>query len=120
MSENNLDMREHLQKLEFLSEGYKIVGNLVKPAAFKGGDVLSAIVMVGLMTRVKEPAAGLWAKHLANAGLITLVFDHRNLVECGGSSSQHEDPANKIEGLTNTLSFLGSLQADKATRKGLI
>jgi uncharacterized protein len=118
MVPNDLEMREHLQKVEFLSEGYKIVGNLFKPISFKEGDVLPAIITVGPMTGVKEQVAGLWAKHLANAGFITLVFDHRNFGESEGTPRQHEDPAKKIEDLKNASSFLGSLPDVDATNIG--
>lgn len=115
MIPNDLDMREHVQKVEFSSDGYKIVGNLFKPVSFKEGDVLPAIITVGPMTGVKEQVAGLWAKHLENAGFITLVFDHRNFGESEGSPRQHEDPAKKIEDLKNAISFLGSLPDVDAT-----
>lgn len=87
-------MQEHRKKVEFLSEGHKIVGNLFRPDNFKG-DVLSAIVMDGPMTGVKEQVAGLWAERLAKAGFITLAFDHRNFGESEGTPRQHEDPAKK-------------------------
>jgi fermentation-respiration switch protein FrsA (DUF1100 family) len=102
-------MQEHRKKVEFLSEGHKIVGNLFRPDNFKEGDVLPAVVMDGPMTGVKEQVAGLWAERLAKAGFITLAFDHRNFCESEGILRQHEDPAKKIEDLKNAVSFLASL-----------
>ena len=102
-------MQEHREKVEFLSDGLKIVGNLFKPDNFKEGDVLPAIVMDGPMTGVKEQVAGLWAERLAKAGFLTLAFDHRNFGESEGTPRQHEDPAKKIEDLKNAISFLASL-----------
>jgi fermentation-respiration switch protein FrsA (DUF1100 family) len=102
-------MQQNKKKVEFLSEGYKIMGNLFRPDNFKEGDVLPAVVMAGPMTGVKEQVAGLWAEHLAKAGFVTLAFDHRNFGESEGTPRQHEDPAKKIEDLKNATSFLGSL-----------
>jgi fermentation-respiration switch protein FrsA (DUF1100 family) len=101
-------MQEHRKKVEFLSEGHKIVGNLFRPDNFKEGDVLPAVVMDGPMTGVKEQVAGLWAERLAKAGFITLAFDHRNFGESEGIPRQHEDPSKKIEDLKNAISFLAS------------
>jgi uncharacterized protein len=102
-------MQEHRKKVEFLSDGLKIVGNLFKPDNFKEGDVLPAVIVAGPMTGVKEQVAGLWAERLAKAGFVTLAFDHRNFGESEGTPRQHEDPAKKIEDLKNAMSFLASL-----------
>jgi uncharacterized protein len=102
-------MQEHREKVEFLSDGLKIVGNLFKPDNFKEGDVLPAVIVAGPMTGVKEQVAGLWAERLAKAGFLTLAFDHRNFGESEGTPRQHEDPAKKIEDLKNAISFLASL-----------
>ena len=102
-------MQEHREKVEFLSDGLKIVGNLFNPDNFKEGDVLPAIIVAGPMTGVKEQVAGLWAERLAKAGFLTLAFDHRNFGESEGTPRQHEDPAKKIEDLKNAISFLASL-----------
>jgi uncharacterized protein len=111
-------MQEHRKKIEFLSGGHKIVGNLFKSDNFKEGDVLPAIVMDGPMTGVKEQVAGLWAERLAKAGFITLAFDHRNFGESEGIPRQHEDPSKKIEDLKNAISFLASLPEVDASKIG--
>jgi fermentation-respiration switch protein FrsA (DUF1100 family) len=103
-------MQQHREKVEFLSDGLKIVGNLFKPDNFKEGDVLPAVIVAGPMTGVKEQVAGLWAEHLAKAGFLTLAFDHRNFGESEGTPRQYEDPAKKIEDLKNAISFLASLR----------
>src|SRR5919109_725150 len=102
-------MQEHRKKVEFLSDGLKIVGNLFKPDNFEEGDVLPAVIVAGPMTGVKEQVSGLWAERLAKAGFVTLAFDHRNFGESEGTPRQHEDPAKKIEDLKNAISFLASL-----------
>ena len=106
------------KKVEFRSEGYKIVGNLFRPDNFKEGERLAAVVMVGPMTGVKEQVAGLWADRLSKAGFVALTFDHRNFGESEGTPRQHEDTGKKIEDLKNAISFLGSLPDVDATNIG--
>lgn len=111
-------MQEHREKVEFLSDGLKIVGNLFKPDNFKEGDVLPAVIVAGPMTGVKEQVAGLWAERLAKAGFLTLAFDHRNFGESEGTPRQHEAPAKKIEDLKNAISFLASLPEVDSSKIG--
>ena len=75
-----------MKKVEFLSEGYKLVGNLFRPDNFKESDRLPAVVVAGPMTGVKEQVAGLWAERLAKASFVTLAFDHQNFGESEGIS----------------------------------
>ena len=114
-----MDMeQESNEKVEFRSEGYKIVGNLFRPDNFKEGERLAAVVMAGPMTGVKEQVAGLWADRLAKAGFVTLAFDHRNFGESEGTPRQHEDIGKKIEDLKNAISFLASLPEVDKTKIG--
>ena len=89
-------MQEHREKVEFLSDGLKIVGNLFKPDNFKEGDVLPAVIVAGPMTGVKEQVAGLWAERLSKAGFLTLAFDHRNLVKVKGLQGNMKSPPRKL------------------------
>ena len=111
-------MQQNKKKVEFLSEGYKLLGNLFRPDNFKEGDVLPAVVMAGPMTGVKEQVAGLWAERLAKAGFVTLAFDPRNFGESDGTPGQHEDPAKKIEDLKNATSFLASMSGVDESKIG--
>ena len=111
-------MEREPKKIEFRSEGYKIVGNLFRPDNFKKDERLAAVVMAGPMTGVKEQVTGLWANRLAKAGFVTLAFDHRNFGESEGTPRQHEDTGKKIEDLKNAISFLGSLPDVDATNIG--
>jgi fermentation-respiration switch protein FrsA (DUF1100 family) len=64
-------------KVEFLSNGTKLVGNLFCPAPFNPSLQYSAIVVAGPMGTVKEQAAGTFAEKLSNKGYIALAFDFR-------------------------------------------
>ena len=72
------------QTVEFRSEGLKVIGDLFRPSHHTAEQTLPAIVMAGPMTGVKEQVAGLYAKSLAKAGFVTLVFDHRHFGESEG------------------------------------
>lgn len=98
------------QTVEFRSEGLKVIGDLFRPSHHTAEQTLPAIVMAGPMTGVKEQVAGLYAKSLAKAGFVTLVFDHRHFGESEGMPRQHEDPSKKIEDFKNAISFLCSLK----------
>jgi uncharacterized protein len=61
------------------------------------------------MTGVKEQVAGNYGEHIAKAGYMTLVLDHRHFGESEGMPRQHEDPVKKMEDFKNAVSFLSSL-----------
>jgi uncharacterized protein len=111
-------MEQKRKRVEFWSEGFKIIGNMFKPDNFKEGDKLAAVVMAGPMTGVKEQVAGLWADRLAKAGFVTLAFDHRNFGESEGTPRQHEDTSKKIEDLKNAIGFLASLPEVDSSKIG--
>ena len=65
-----------------------------RPAGGTGG--VPGIVLTGPFTGVKEQVVSVYARRLADAGLATLVFDHRNFGASGGEPRQHEDSAGKL------------------------
>ena len=74
-TDSSIDFKPGVNKVHFLSEGVKVVGNLYIPKSTSkmGG---AAIVIVGPKGAVKEQTQGIYAKKLAEEGYITLVFDH--------------------------------------------
>lgn len=96
------------EKINFQSEGMKVIGNLFKPDNNKG-TLLPAILVAGAMTGVKEQVAGHYAERIAKAGYVTLAIDNRHFGESEGMPRQHEDPAKKMEDFKNAISFLCSL-----------
>jgi uncharacterized protein len=98
------------EKINFQSEGLKVIGNLFRPDNNSRGFPLPGILVAGAMTGVKEQVAGLYAERIAEGGYATLALDHRNFGESEGTPRQHEDPAKKMEDFKNAVSFLGSLK----------
>ena len=103
------DFKSGKNKVWFMSEGAKIVGNLYLPKNYKDGVKLSAIVVIGPKGSVKEQTQGIYAKKLSENGFITLAIDHRTYGESEGKPRHYENPYMKIEDGKNAVSYIASL-----------
>ena len=103
----------------FTSQGLRIAGELRVPTdVAAAGRGLPAIVFTGPLTGVKEQVTGTYAEMLADAGFVTLAFDHRNFGASEGEPRQHEDPSGKLADLRDAMSFLASHPRVDADRIG--
>lgn len=99
------------ERIAFGSEGVELVGELRLPDA-KGPQ--PAVALTGPFTGVKEQVVGTYAERLAQAGLVTLAFDHRGFGESGGRR-QHEDSQGKLADLRAAVGVLtGRPEVDPA------
>ena len=96
-------------RVEFLSVGTRIVGDLYCPDDFDSNKIYPAIVSAGPLATVKEQAAGVYAQKLAKLGFIVLAFDYRTFGESEGKPRCFENPANKTEDIHTAVSYLSSL-----------
>jgi fermentation-respiration switch protein FrsA (DUF1100 family) len=97
-------MTEDKLRVTFSSEGLEIAGDLrVPPSA----GPHPAIALTGPFTGVKAQVTGTYARLLAEAGFVTLAFDHRGFGESGGRP-QHEDTQGKLADLQAAVSLLSS------------
>jgi fermentation-respiration switch protein FrsA (DUF1100 family) len=94
------------EQVTFRSDGTRIAGQLRVPEGDATGGPLPALVFTGPLSGVKEQVTGTYAEALADAGFVTLAFDHRNFGESEGEPRQHEDPAGKLADLRDAVSFL--------------
>jgi uncharacterized protein len=78
------------------------------------------VVLTGPFTGVKEQVVSVYARRLADNGLATLVFDHRNFGASGGQPRQHEDSAGKLADLRSATSALAAQPAVDAGRLGCV
>jgi len=95
-----------MQRVTFKSHGINLVGNLYEPSGVTGR--LPAVALLGPMTFVKEQAPTEYARRLAEAGFIALVFDPRFRGESGGEPRNLESPMAKVEDLRAAVDFLAS------------
>lgn len=97
------------EKIQFISEGLVIVGNLYKPKDFDPTRTYGAVITGGSLTSVKEQMAGAYAEKMAERGLVALAFDYRNFGESEGMPRQYEDPKLKLEDMQAATAYLLSL-----------
>src|SRR6516225_5351094 len=105
--------------LEFSVRGQRVAGLFRSPRGTLGAQV-PGVVLTGPFTGVKEQVVSVYARRLADAGLATLVFDHRNFGASGGQPRQHEDSAAKLEDLRGATSALAGQPSVDAGRLGCV
>ena len=114
--------------LEFTVRGQRVAAILRTPRVQRPADAPGApgragspgVVLTGPFTGVKEQVVSVYARRLADAGLATLVFDHRNFGASGGEPRQHEDAAGKLEDLRGATSALAAQPSVDPGRVGCV
>ncbi|WP_199922450.1 alpha/beta fold hydrolase [Pseudoalteromonas piratica] len=101
-----MNQESKVEKIDFLSEGEKIVGNLYLPENYDSSKQYPAVIVSGSWTTVKEQMAGLYAKKLSEQGFIALAFDFRNFGESEGKIPFYENPQQKVADIKSAVSFL--------------
>jgi hypothetical protein len=98
------------ERVAFTSEGLKLVGDLRVPedSPFAADGTLPALTLTGPLSGVKDQVVGNYAEKLAEAGFVTLAFDHRNFGDSEGQPRQHEDSAGKLADLRDAVGYLAS------------
>lgn len=86
----------------FTSQDIDLVGDLYTPDTASKGIV----VTTGPLTSVKEQAAGVYARAMAERGYTALAFDHRTFGESGGTPRQLENPYAKAEDISVAVTAL--------------
>lgn len=109
MNQTSQKNQPAIRKVEFTSDGENLVGNLYLPDDYDPDKTYPAVIVSGSWTTVKEQMAGLYAQKLANEGFITLAFDFRNFGESGGTPRFYENPTQKVEDISNAVTYLESL-----------
>jgi fermentation-respiration switch protein FrsA (DUF1100 family) len=69
---------------------------------------------------VTDQVVGNYASRLADAGYVTLAFDHRNFGDSEGEPRQHEDPSGKLADLRDGVTYLTTRPEVDADRIGIV
>lgn len=106
-----------LRQDTFSSDGLTLAGHVRVP---DGPGPWPGLVFTGPFTGVKEQVTGTYAAGLAEAGFVTLAFDHRNFGGSEGEPRQHEDAEGKLADLRDAVSYLATLPEVDAARVGVV
>lgn len=107
------------RSVSFDSAGLRLAGTLYVPDTAVAGP-RPAIVVSHPASGVKEQTAGLYARHLAEQGLMALAFDAAYGGESEGEPRGLEDPAHRVEDIRAAISFLSVYEGIDPARLGLL
>lgn len=95
----------------------QLAGLLFEPAR-SIAERRAGIVVVGPMFSVKEQAASVYARRMAELGYVAVAFDHTSFGESEGQPRLNEDPFMKAEDAKAAVTFLSSLSQVDPDRIG--
>lgn len=114
------ELKQGKNPVWFMSEGFKLAGNIFTPVGFQKGKKYPTIITVTPAGAVKEQAAGLYAQKLSELGYITLAFDHRTFGESEGFPRYREDPFMKVYDIKHAITFMSCLDEVDEDRLALL
>lgn len=96
-------------RLSFLSQGYKLAGDLYLPENFNSDHKYPTIIYTRPGTQVKEQTGNSYGQRLANKGYAFFVFDPKNFGDSEGEVRNYESIHNMVPNTTDAISFLRTL-----------
>lgn len=117
---NNPTTEPSVQKVSYPNRAVTMAGNLYLPANLDKRKKYPAIVVTHPFGGVKEQAAGLYARKLAEQGFITLAFDASHYGESGGEPRLAEVPADRVEDIRSAVDYLSNYPNVDAQRIGAL
>ena len=114
------ELKQGKNPVWFMSEGFKLAGNIFMPMNFEKGKKYPTIVTVTPAGGVKEQTAGLYAEKLSALGYITLAFDHRTFGESEGFPRYREDPFMKVYDVKHAITFMNCIEEVDADKLALL
>ncbi|WP_420640699.1 alpha/beta hydrolase [Candidatus Leptofilum sp.] len=103
------NLRPGKNKVEYISDGSKIVADLYMPDDFVAGEKRPVVVITPPNSGVKEQTAGLYAQKLSQKGFITVAFDPRGFGESGGHSL-YLDISRQVDDVKSSIDFVSNLE----------
>ncbi|MBL7499413.1 alpha/beta hydrolase [Frankia sp. CNm7] len=104
------------ERVSFSATGLRLVGDL---RILDPSGPSPALVLTGPFTGVKEQVVATYADRLAEAGFVTLAFDHRGFGESEGRRG-HEDSQGKLDDLRAAVGLLAGRPEVDADRIGVV
>jgi fermentation-respiration switch protein FrsA (DUF1100 family) len=98
-----------MQSVKFKNRAIAMAGNLYLPSSFDESRKYAAIIVVHPGGGVKEQAAGLYAKLLAEQGFVTLAFDSSYQGESGGVPHFLDMPMNRVDDVYSAIDYVTTL-----------
>jgi len=99
-----------MNRVEFISKGKQLVGNLYLPKDFDASKKYTGVVVTGSWTTVKEQMAGAYAKRFADNGFIALAYDARGYGDSQGEIMYYENPDMKIEDVKAAVDYMSTIE----------
>ncbi|MGO7582071.1 alpha/beta hydrolase [Rhizobium ruizarguesonis] len=112
---------EQAQKAYFHNNsGTEIAGDIHLPGDFDGSRKYPAIITVPPAGGAKEQTAGLYARKLAEKGLVAIAIDASFQGESGGEPRYKEDPIARVEDIRGAVDHLVNLPYVDENRIGVL
>ncbi len=108
-----------IKKVEFTSQGERVIGNLYLPDDYKDGSKLPAVIVTGAWMTVKEQMPAIYAAQMADKGFAALTFDFRGWGESkrvNDAQNFMESPAEKTQDIVAAAEFLTTRPEVDGTR----
>jgi len=85
---------------------HQVVGNLFLPSVFDKAKRYPAVIVTHPFGGVKEQAAGVYARKLAEQGFIALAYDASHYGDSGGEPRLYEVPGDRVEDIRCGVDYL--------------
>lgn len=109
-----------MQDVTFKNGDITMAGDLYLPAAFDPSRRYATIVVVHPGGGVKEQAAGLYARQMAEQGFVALAFDASHQGASGGMPRFLDDPMKRINDIYSAVDYLVTLPYVDAGKIGAL
>ena len=109
-----------MANVTFPNQFIRMAGNLFTPPDLDNTKKYPALAVAHPFGGVKEQAAGIYARKMAERGYVTLAFDASHQGESGGHPRDTENPAEPMEDLRCAIDYLTALSVVDEDRVGLL
>jgi fermentation-respiration switch protein FrsA (DUF1100 family) len=103
-------LKEGANRVYFMSQGYKLAGDLYLPKGFHSNKKYPTIIYTRPGTQVKEQTGATYGKKLSEKGYAFLSFDPKNFGDSEGEIRNYESIHNMVPNTTDAISFLRMLK----------